>query len=115
MKSSRVISVRLSAEDFDVLEREAARHDKSVSTFARDRMMSHVRWNGDLQALRSEVLQHIAGGPKAAGEAPGGEAIDRLLLEAVMLLRRASPPQTIAQVHGEMSRRGVTAYQGGEG
>ena len=111
MNVTRMISIRLSEVDFEILEQEAARHHKPVSAFARERLMSHVRWNRDLTALRNEVLQDRAARPNSEEGAMGQAGVDHLLLEALLLLRRAAPPQTLAQVHGEMARYGFATFQ----
>lgn len=114
MQTTRMITIRVPDADFELLESEAARHGRPLSTFARERLLSHVRWNADLQQLRQEVLQALAGDRASATDGaptPSADAAAPLLLEALLLLRRAAPPQVVAQVHGELTRHGVAAYQ----
>ena len=114
MQTTRMITIRVPDADFELLEREAALHERPLSTFARERLLAHVRWNADLQQLRQEVLQALAGEHSTspgADPAHPSAATTPLLLEALLLLRRAAAPQVLAQVHGELTRRGVAAYQ----
>lgn len=110
MQTTRMITIRVPDADFELLEREAARHERPLSTFARERLLAHVRWNADLQQLRQEVLQALAG-ERSTSPDGGSAATTPLLLETLLLLRRAAAPQVLAQVHGELTRQGVAAYQ----
>lgn len=111
MSATKLFTLRLPADDFALLEREAARAGLPVSTFARERMMSETRVLGEIDALRQEVRRLTAGAGGGAST-PSGDAVS---IKSLLLLRRASPPQAVAQVHGELTRHGLAAFQTGEG
>ena len=67
--------------------------------------------DNEIDALRQEVRRLTAGAGGGAST-PSGDAVS---IESLLLLRRASPPQAVAQVHGELTRHGLAAFQTGEG
>lgn len=104
---SKMISCRVPLINYETLEAEAAVHGLTLAGFARRRLIARTDTDRELAALRREILQHIAGSPRANAEA----APDVVILEALLLLRRSSPPQVVAQVHGELQALGLTPFQ----
>lgn len=107
MLTSRMISVRLPLMEYETLEAEAVARGMTLAGFARERIIARSRVDAELSALRREVLQHIAGSPRSGGD----KGLDVVSLEALLLLRRSSPPQVVAQVHGEFQALGLTPFQ----
>ncbi len=106
MLTTKMISCRVPLINYETLEAEAAVHGMTLAGFARRRLIARTDTDRELAALRREILQHIAGSPRGTAE----KGQDLITLEALLLLRRSSPPQVVAQVHGEFQALGLTPF-----
>lgn len=114
MAATRLFTVRIPVSDYEFLEDEAALKRMPLSAFARERILRQAHWEADLARLRREILEALAA-DRYRASVERNSSTDAVMLEALMLLRRSAPPQTVAQVQGELRSRGLTPFQLNEG
>src|SRR5690554_6840360 len=104
------IQVRLSPEKQVLLEDEAARKGKRLATYLRELLESENDLQGELAALRREVvsLHHVIEdladtGLRSDQSGPGPNAVQ---IETLLLLRAIAGPERMKPVKGELKRLG---------
>lgn len=112
----RTFSIKFSDEQAAYIEVLAAEQGQTLSAFIRERVFAKDELH--------ELLGHMQTGLHAAiWEASNQlhrtdkttsdpDANNALMLEAVMLLRSLTNPQTVSAVHAELRRRGIAPNHG---
>src|SRR5690606_13741119 len=107
------IHVRLSPEKQALLEDEAARKGKRLATYLRELLEGENDLEGELAALRREVvsLHHVIEdladtGLRGQAE-PGTNPVQ---IETLLLLRAIAGPERMKPVKGEMKRLGIDVW-----
>ena len=107
------IQVRLSPEKQALLEDEAARKGKRLATYLRELLEGENDLQGELAALRREVvsLHHVIEdladtGLRGQAE-PGTNPVQ---IETLLLLRAIAGPERMKPVKGEMKRLGIDVW-----
>lgn len=108
------ITLRLSVEQKALLEDEAARQGKRLSTYVRELLESENDLQGALAALRREIasLHHVIEdladtGPRSDQSGPGSNAVQ---IETLLLLRAIAGPERAKVVWGELRRIGYEPW-----
>ncbi|MVW78083.1 mobilization protein [Bordetella sp. 02P26C-1] len=103
------IHLRLSPAKQLAYEEEAARVNKPLATYLRERLETGDALIGEFTALRSEIRAGLVSG-QHANVMITRQVNDALLLEMVLLLRELGGPERMKRTHAELNRQGVKAW-----
>lgn len=116
------IQIRLNVEKQAIYEDEAARLNKPLATYLRERLEADDSARGGLDTLRYEIGAGLSairqaveeGGGKASGTAIPAAAPSQinnaLLLEMVLLLREIGGPERMKRTQAELKRQGLQMW-----
>lgn len=113
------IQIRLSAEKQAIYEDEAARLNKPLATYLRERLESGDRDRAELDTLRREltaglceIRDAIEADPSRAQSQPSpvGQIDDGLLLEILLMLREIGGPERMKRTQAEIIRQGLQIW-----
>lgn len=115
------IQIRLSAEKQAIYEDEAARLNKPLGTYLRERLEANDAMRGELNTLRHEIgiglaairqtIEDSGGKRGAAAPAVAASQINNaLLLEMVLLLREVGGPERMKRTQAELKRQGLQSW-----
>ncbi len=112
------INIRLTPEKQLILEDEAARAGKPLSTYLRERLEAEDDTRARLNSLQMDLLslrhlvEDLAEHGIASSVGDGGlSASDRAaLVETLLLVRHISKPEARKEVRAEMRRNGINIW-----
>ncbi|OIS90316.1 hypothetical protein [Brucella cytisi] len=116
------IKIRLSPERQLIYEDEAARLNKPLGTYLRERLEADDDKRGQLDAFRHEIgaalssIRHAVearDSKRGAGETPAAapsQINNALLLEMVLLLREIGGPERMKRTQAELKRQGLQMW-----
>jgi hypothetical protein len=103
------IQLRLSPDKHLAYEEDAARHDKPLATYLRERLEASDDLRSELAALRQDIanLRHAFEDQKQA--APQ-DPTQSLLAEILLMLRAVGGPDRTKTVRAELARLGYALW-----
>src|SRR5688572_684830 len=104
MSFGNPIQVRLSREKRLAYEEEAARQDKPLGTYLRERLEADDVLRGELAAIRHDVAVGVSELRRAVEEGRGSAPSEGLPLETLLLLRAVAGPERVKLVQAELRR-----------
>ena len=115
------IQIRLNVEKQAIYEDEAARLNKPLGTYLRERLEAEDVTRGELNTLRHEIgiglsaiRQTVEDGGGKRGTATAATALSQinnaLMLEMVLLMREIGGPERVKRTQAELKRQGLQMW-----
>ncbi|MDR5785252.1 hypothetical protein P9281_01575 [Caballeronia sp. LP003] len=108
------ISIRLNDAQKIELEERSARHDGNVSEYIKFALFGKGHENGQEVLLRLDELADAMLRSSSARDEPGAAHPDSaatMLMEVLMLLRMALPPEKIRSARAELDRLAIPSWE----